>query len=343
LSMADHTGRWSPPFTPVELRQMWTYRDGDRTVKAYRTGNWTVVDPETGNAQGEVAAGEFSRRFSPVDEFADVTGFDGYLGVLNAPDGTALVDLILDRNPFMLANGSRRTARPHVLIVPRAHRDGWSSATDQELAARDTAMRLVATWYQSLDSGHAVFAANDSAPNLDYQGDVALAAGTRAVASPEPPVTRNPRQEVQHAHLHAFYAEDSGCENHESSALAGHPVLALGHQVFSAVLEGDAVQPGNGSAGIRAAARPWGGSYCSYRLGLDGPWSVMPALGRSQDRFNQRLAQADGLRATPDPRLGGAVNLVRLSLDAEGRQQAAQEATAEQRASFEAFAARRGG
>jgi hypothetical protein len=328
LSMADHTGSWSPPFTPVELRQMWTYRDGDRTLRAYRAGNWTLVDPATGDVTGEVAAGEFARRFRPVDEFADVTGFDGYLGTVSSSEGTALVDLILDRNPFMLANGPRRSARPHALIVPRSHRDGWSSATESELAARDTAMTLVAAWYQSLDDGHAVFAANDSAPNRDYSGDGATAAAV--------PVARNPRQEVQHAHLHAFYAEDKATENHESGA------AARGRQVFGALLNGDAVPVGPDRDDLLAAVEPWGGSYCSYQLGLDGPLSVMPALGRSQDEFNQRLAEADGLRAAPDPRLGGAVNLVRPRLTDPGRQEAARRATAEQRASFAAFAAQRG-
>jgi hypothetical protein len=56
------------------------------------------------------------------------------------------------------------------------------------------------------------------------------------------------------------------------------------------------------AASIRAAAQPWSGSYCSYRLGVDGPFWVMPALGTSQDEFNRRLAQADGLQAEPDPR-----------------------------------------
>ena len=96
------------------------------------------------------------------------------------------------------------------------------------------------------------------------------------------------------------------------------------------------------AARIRIAAQPWGGSYCSYQLGVDGPFWVMPDLGPSQDDFNRRLARADGLQAEPDPRLGGAVNLVRPSLADAGRRQAAQRATVEHRASFEAFLAKRG-
>jgi hypothetical protein len=65
--------------------------------------------------------------------------------------------------------------------------------------------------------------------------------------------------------------------------------------------------------GGRIPARPWGGSYCSYQLGVDGPFWIMPALGPSQDEFNRRLARADGLQAEPDPKLGGAINLVRPS------------------------------
>ncbi|MGH3298943.1 MAG: hypothetical protein ACRDP7_44840 [Trebonia sp.] len=351
--MVDHPERWSSPFTQVEIRRLWTYSDGDLTVKAYplpggtaRAGSWVLVDRATGNVHGVVARGEFSRRFRPVDLFADVPGLATYLGTVTASDGTALVDLVLDRNPFMLANGPRRTARPHALIVPRSHRDGWSSATAEELAACHTAMTLVAAWYRSLDGGHVVFSANDSAPNLDYLREVEFAGGTLADGGTGVAVTKNPRQEVQHAHLHAFYAERDQTENHESSALDGHPVIGAGHRAFSAALGSDAVQVEPDStrlaAGVSVAARPWGGSYCSYQLGVDGPFWVMPALGPSMDEFNQRLAQADGLKAEPDPSLGGAVNLVRPSLADPERLHLAQRATADQQASFETFTAQRG-
>jgi hypothetical protein len=351
--MVDHPGRWRSPFTQAEMREMWTYSDGALTVKGYRrpggtawAGNWVLVDQRTGDVQGEVPAGEFSRRYRPVDVFADVPGLPGYLGTVTAPDGTALVDLVLDRNPFMLANGPGRVARPHALIVPRHHRDGWSSATASELAACQTAMSLIAAWYRSLDGGHVVFGANDSPPNLDYLRDVEAASETLAGGGTDAAVTRNPRQDVQHAHLHAFYAEHGPTENHESSALQGHSVTAEGHRAFRAALGSDAVQVERDStrfaAGVRAAARPWGGGYCSYQLSVGGPLWVMPALGPSQDEFNRRLARADGLQAEPDPKLGGAINLVRPTLAGAGRLHTAQRATAGQRASFEAFTAQRG-
>ena len=335
------------------MRGMWTYSDGARTVKGYRwpggnsrAGSWVLVDQGTGNVRGVVPAGEFSRRFRPVDVFADVPGLPGYLGTVTAPDGTALVDLVLDRNPFMLANGPRRAARPHALMVPRSHRDGWSSATAAELAACQTAMTLVAAWYRSLDGGHVVFCANDSAPNLDYLRDVEAASGILPGSGPEAATTRNPRQDVQHAHLHAFYAEQGETVNQESSARQGHPVIAEGHRAFSAALGSDAVQVARDStrlaAGLRAAAQPWGGNYCSYQLGVDSAFWVMPPLGPSQDLVNRRLARADGLQAEPDPTLGGAINLVRPSLANKGRVHAAQRATAEQQASFETFLAQRG-
>ena len=351
--MADHPERQGSPFTQVELRRLWTYSDGALTVKGSRlpggtarAGSWVLADQATGEVQGMVPAGEFSRRFRPVDLFADVPGLPGYLGTVAAPDGSALVDLVLDRNPFMLANGPARVARPHALIVPRSHRDGWSSATPQQLAACRTAMTLVAAWYRAMDGGHVVFCANDSAPNLDYLRDVEVAGGTLAGGGTSMAVTKNPRQEVQHAHLHAFYAERGATENHESSALAGYPVIGAGRRAFSAALGSDAVQVEPDSArlaaGVSAAARPWGGSYCSYQLGVDGPLWVMPALGPAQDEVNRRLARADGLKAEPDPTLGGAINVVRPSLADAGRRHAAQRAAAEQRASFETFAAWRG-
>jgi hypothetical protein len=355
VSVTDHPERRRAPFTQVELREMWTYTDGARTVKGcWRPGgiagpgSWVLVDQVTGNVQGMVPAGEFSRRFRPVDVFADVPGLPTYLGTVTASDGTALVDLLLDRNPFMLANGPRRAARPHALMVPRSHRDGWSSATAQELAAGQTAMTLIAAWYRSLDGGHVVFCANDSATNLDYLRDVEAASGILVGrgSDTDVAVTRNPRQDVQHAHMHAFYAEHGDIENHESSALQGHPVVAQGHRAFRDALGSDAVRVERDAAGlaadVRGAAQPWGGNYCSYRLGVDGPWWVMPALGPSQDEVNRRLARADGLQAAPDPTLGEAINLVRPTLTDAGRRQAAQRATADQRASFESFTARHG-
>jgi hypothetical protein len=228
---------------------MWTYSDGVLTTKGYRSpgrtaraGSWVLVDQATGNVQGVVPPGEFSRRFRPVDVFADVPALPAYLGTLTAPDGTALVDLVLDRNPFMLANGPRRVARPCVLMVPRRHRDGWSSATAQELAACRTAMTLVAGWYRSMDGGYVVFCANDSPPNPDYLRDAEVAGGSPAGRGTDLAATKNPRQEVQHAHLHAFYAEHGGTENHESSTAEGYPVIAEGHRAFSATLGSDAMR-----------------------------------------------------------------------------------------------------
>ena len=351
--MAGYPERWSSPFTQVEMRRLWTYSDGALTVKGYRlpggtprAGSWALVDQATGNIQGIILPGEFSRRFRLVDLFDDVPGLPTYLGTVTAADGSALVDLVLDRNPFMLANGPRRAARPHALIVPRSHRDGWSSATAHELAACHTAMTLVAAWYRSIDGGHVVFSANDSPPNLDYLRDMEAAGGPLAAGGTDVTVTKNPRQDVQHAHLHAFYAERDRTENYEASAVAGYPVIGAGQRAFGAALGSDAVQVESDStrlaADIRVAARPWGGSYCSYQLGVDGPCWVMPALGPSMDEFNRRLAQADGLKAESDPGLGGAVKLVRPSLADAQRLHAAQRATAEQQASFETFAARHG-
>ncbi len=350
---ADDLERGCSPFTQVDRHRLWTYSDGSVTAKGYRlpsgdarAGNWVLVDEATGDVLGLIPPGEFSRRFRPVDLFADVPGLPTYLGTVSASDGTALVDLVLDRNPFMLANGPQRVARPHALIVPRSHRDGWSSATAQELAACRTAMALVAAWYHSTGGGHVVFCANDSAPNLDYLRDIQVAAGALADGGTEVPVTKNPRQEVQHAHLHAFYAERGATENHESSALEGHPVFGAGYRAFSAALSSDAVEVEADStrlaAEISVAAQPWGGNYCSYQLGVDGPFWVTPALGPSMDEFNRRLARADGLTAGPDPKLGGAINLARPSLAKAERLHAAQRATAEQRASFETFAAQHG-
>ncbi|HEY0717603.1 MAG TPA: hypothetical protein VGD68_08295 [Streptosporangiaceae bacterium] len=351
--MTDHPERWRFPLTQLQLRQLWTYRDGDLTVKGYRfprgtaqAGSWALADQDTGNAAGVVPAGEFSRRFDPVDVFADVPSFPTYLGTVRAPDGTALVDLILDRNPFMLASGPRRTARPHALIVPRSHRDGWSSATAQELAARHTAMTLIAAWYRHLDGGRVVFAANDSGPNLDYLDDLEARGGTPAGRGAGEVRTRNPRQDVQHAHLHGFYLEGAATQNRECPEHQGGPVTAEGQRAFPAAPGGDAVRVDpDGTefpARVRRAAQPWGGSYCSYQLGADGPFWVMAALGPAQDDFNRRLARADGLQAGPDPKLGGAVNLMRPSLADAGRLHAAQQATAAQRADFHAWFAHHG-
>jgi hypothetical protein len=352
-TVSDHPERWFFPLTQVELRQLWTYSDGVLATKGYpfpggdpRAGSWALVDRASGDIQGLVPPGDFSRRFHPVDVFNDVPSLPNYLGTVVASDGTALVDLVLDRNPFMLANGPRRVGRPHALMVPRNHRDGWSSATVQELAARYAAMILIAEWYRSLDDGHAVFGANDSAPNRAYLRDLEVASGAVAASGADVVITKNPRQEAQHAHLHAFYVEDGATENYESSALRGSAVIAEGQRAFSATLGADAIRVDRDAAtfaaSVRSAAQPWGGSYCSYQLGVDGPFWVMPDLGPSQDEFNRRLARADGLKAEPDPNLGGAINLVRPTLADAPRLRAAQQATAQQRASFETFVTARG-
>jgi hypothetical protein len=351
-TVPDNPERWLFPLTQVELRQLWTYSDGVLTVKGYpfpgddaRAGSWALADQATGELRGVIAPGEFSRRFHPVDVFEDVPALPNYLGTVTASDGTALVDLVLDRNPFMLANGPSRVARPHALMVPRHHRDGWSSATAQEWAACHTAMTLIAGWYRSLDGGHVVFGANDSAPNLAYRRDVDVAGGAAVAGGADVVITKNPRQEAQHAHLHAFYLEDVPTENHES-VLQGSPVMAEGHRVFRPALGPDAtrVDPAGPAfaASVRAAAQPWGGSYCSYQLGVGGPFWVMPDLGPSQDDFNRRLARADGLQSAPDPDLGGATNLVRPTLADAGRLHASLQADAWQRANFETFLAHRG-
>jgi hypothetical protein len=122
--------------------------------------------------------------------------------------------------------------------------------------------------------------------------------------------------------------------------------MAAGNRAFGDALSGDAVRIEGDStrlaADVRIAVQPWGGSYCSYQLGVDGPFWVMAALGPSQDEFNRRLARADGLQAEPDPKLGGAINLVRPSLAEAGRRDAAQRATARQWADFQTFVARLG-
>jgi hypothetical protein len=66
--MADHPERRRSPFTRVEMPKMWTYSDGALTIKGYwwpggtaSAGSWVLVDPVTGNVQGVVAPGEFSR------------------------------------------------------------------------------------------------------------------------------------------------------------------------------------------------------------------------------------------------------------------------------------------
>ncbi len=97
---------------------------------------------------------------------------------------------------------------------PKRWRSPFTQVETRRLwAARHTAMALVAAWYHSLDGGHAVFSANDSAPNLDYLRAMEAAGGTLADGGVGVPVTKNPRQEVQHAHLHAFYAERDQTEN----------------------------------------------------------------------------------------------------------------------------------
>ena len=117
-------------------------------------------------------------------------------------------------------------------------------------------MTLVAAWYRGMDGGHVVFGANDSAPSLGYLRDVAAAGGTLADGGTGGAVTKNPRHEVQHAHVHAFYAGPGGTENHGLSAVERYPVIAAGHRAFSAALGRDAVQVEPGSTRAMWTALP---------------------------------------------------------------------------------------
>ena len=334
---------------------MWTYSDGVAAVKAYwspggagRAGSWALADQATGNAQGVVPAGEFSRRFRPVDVFADVPGFPTYLGTVTAPDGSALVDLVLDRNPFMLANGPRRAARPHVLMVPRRHRDGWSSATPAELTACQAAMTLVAAWYRSLDGGHVVFCANDSPPNLDYLRDAGSApSGTPAGREADAATTRNPRQEVQHAHLHAFYAEGGETENHESSALTGYAGRRPGPARRSATPSAATRCRSTGTARrSRPTSAPPHGPGAAVTARTSSAWTALSgsclpwgrprtsSTGASPGPTDSRRARPEaGRRRQPGPARPGRCRAAR---------HAARRATAQQRAGFETFLAQRG-
>jgi hypothetical protein len=89
------------------MRRLWTYSDGALTIKGYRVprgtaraGSWYWSTRRPGTSRGVVPPEEFSRRFRPVDLFADVPGLPTYLGTVTASDGTALVHLVLDRNPL---------------------------------------------------------------------------------------------------------------------------------------------------------------------------------------------------------------------------------------------------
>jgi hypothetical protein len=41
-SVTNYRERWRPPFTQLEMREMWTYSDGDLTVRAYRRSDGTA-------------------------------------------------------------------------------------------------------------------------------------------------------------------------------------------------------------------------------------------------------------------------------------------------------------
>ena len=194
----------------------------------------------------------------------------------------ALVDLVLDRDPFMLANG-RRVARPHVLLVPRLQRDGWSSATASELAVCQAAMTLVAAWYRSLQMVDGV-RADDSALNLDYRD---VQAAQRYLRRPMAPVRRSPadpagRAARPRARLLCRTRRDR--EPRSRSALAVHRVMAEGHRAFSAALGSDAVpveMQHHQARRLRVAAQPWGGNDCSCELGVDGPLWATVGVGTS--------------------------------------------------------------
>ena len=107
-TVSDHQERWRFPLTQVELRQLWTYSDGDLTTKGIRSravtpgpgaGPWSTGPAVTSRAwcgRGNLA-GSSRWTCSTTCPACPITWVR-----LPQADGAALVDLVLDRNPFML-------------------------------------------------------------------------------------------------------------------------------------------------------------------------------------------------------------------------------------------------
>ena len=153
--------RWRSPFTcKAEMREMWTYSDGALYgqecsggrvgLPGQGAGSWSTRRPGTSMArfrrENSPAGSGFRWTCSPMPEQrASRLPGDGDCSTVpragGSGPGSQPRSCWLQRSP---AGG----AAP-VLMVPRRHRDGWSSATLNRtgVQARQAAMTLVAGWY----------------------------------------------------------------------------------------------------------------------------------------------------------------------------------------------------
>ena len=351
--VADHPERWSSPLTQVEMRKLWTYSDGSLTVKGYRSpdgaagaGSWVLVDEATGNIRGVVPPGEFSRRFRPVDLFADVPGLPTYLGTVTAPDGAALVDLVLDRNPFMLANGPRRAARPHALIVPRRHRDGWSSATARELAACRTAMTLVAAWYRTWTAGTWCSAPTTAHPTSTTSATWNSRAGPSQAAAP---ARRSPGIPGKRCSTPTCTPSTPNATRPRTTSRRRLTSVRSSQRVTGRSVPPSAATPCRWNPAARGsppALAPRHGPGAAATARTSSAWTAPSGSCPHWDRpWTSSTGGSHGptaSRRNPTRSWAGPSTWCGPAWPTPQRLHAAQRATAEQRASFETFTARHG-
>ena len=348
-SVVDQPERWRSPFTQVELRSMWTYSDGvadgqgvlvaGRRRRGRKLGAGGPGDRERrGRRSGRgvlpsvPAGGRIRRRAG----FSDLPGDGHRVRWFRAGRSGSR------SQPLHAGNGPQRAARPHVLMVPRRHRDGWSSATPAELAACQAAMTLVAAWYRSLDGGHVVFCANDSPPNVDYQRDVEGAGRSPAGREADAATTRNPGRRFSTLICTPSTRKRARPRTTSRRRSPGTPSSPGVARRSRHALGGDAVTGRRGHLDDRRR----------HPRGRDGPGAAVTArtswawTARSGSCPPWERPRTSSTGASPGPtdsrrsptrRLGGAVNLVRPGLADAGRLAAARRATAQQRAGFEAF------
>lgn len=235
-----------------------------------------VVVEERGK-QRLITAAEFAATYRLHDAFARRDAFRSI--VFETPRLLA----VLDRHPIQ---GAR--AWPHVLIMTAPHlphHDGWIEVANQPdlLMELAVARAVVARWFATFGAVP-LFHGNDSA-----------AGGW----------VRNPKQSVQHVHMHAAALAD-----------AAHP--APGEGGIRAVVQSPWAQLSPTVTGFDdprlpgiIAAMNSGGAYCHAQVGCDGDLHVMSPVGAAIEAFDEAVKDAWNLTIGPNSALGGFVTVLR--------------------------------
>lgn len=235
-----------------------------------------VVEDEHG-VQSLVTEAAFRARYRFHDAFGTRSAFATI--VAETPN----LVVFLDHHPIQ---GERPW--PHVLITvaPKApHLDGWMEAAGDTALLRElqVAREFVAQWFQSFGAVP-LFLGNDS---------------------PAGGWVRNPKQKVQHVHMHAVALADDRHAHPGEEGIAAFRSSTLPALCSSVSWFTDPTFQGK----VEALASDRAYSYA--QAGIGQPIFLMAPIGAAMSELNRVLGAALNLPVAPDPAQAGTLNLHR--------------------------------